>query len=435
MLAALLSLGLVVSLSVGAADLTYKWKSAQKYPLQTAHYKRQGPSFFIQENCPPDCPKKVMILSLDGGGIKGIMLARMLEHIEKMTGKSIHQLFDVIAGTSTGGIVATGLTIPHPADPRKAKYKAHNIVNLYVFEGGEIFKRNRSWTALWGLMGPKYDSRSFTGLSQHYCGANLTMSRLMVPLILTSYNAVERKPYLFSSLDFYEGRKDHFAWQASRASAAAPILFAAEQVDGVALRDGCLVANNPSFIGYKEARKLFAHKSVEDFIIVSLGTGNRPTKEVQDNIGFRHVLDVVGDFILAQMERDEEGLREKFGNNFIRIQPKLEDKNARLDNTNAQNMSELISIADQVVSSEHSAFSYLAEIWAAQEGKHISSLDNWRELQLRVQEKYGIEAHEFTRSFFYDLCKKLKLELSETKNQDYEPFSYELFFERLETLS
>ncbi|MBK8983022.1 MAG: patatin-like phospholipase family protein [Ignavibacteria bacterium] len=80
------------------------------------------------------------ILTIDGGGIRGVLPARILHEIEKRTKKPIAELFDLIAGTSTGGILALCLTKPDSkGNPR---YKALDILKLYEEEGKKIFKKS-----------------------------------------------------------------------------------------------------------------------------------------------------------------------------------------------------------------------------------------------------------------------------------------------------
>src|SRR4028119_164870 len=81
---------------------------------------------------------KFKILSLDGGGIRGIVPAKILAEIEKRTGKRIATLFDLVAGTSTGGILAAGVTIPKP-NTKEPKYTAEDLIQIYRKRGGVIF--------------------------------------------------------------------------------------------------------------------------------------------------------------------------------------------------------------------------------------------------------------------------------------------------------
>ena len=90
----------------------------------------------------------VRILSIDGGGIRGIIPARILQEIEETTGKAVAELFDLIAGTSTGGILALGLT--KRAENGRPEYAAADLVELCEAEGPRIFNRS-TWHSLKGL--------------------------------------------------------------------------------------------------------------------------------------------------------------------------------------------------------------------------------------------------------------------------------------------
>ena len=97
----------------------------------------------------PKDTSKLRILSIDGGGIMGIIPGQILIAVEKMiqdhTGNPNARLadfFDLIAGTSTGGILSCLYLIPDPADPRKPRYSAAEAVNIYLERGDEIFDRS-----------------------------------------------------------------------------------------------------------------------------------------------------------------------------------------------------------------------------------------------------------------------------------------------------
>ena len=84
--------------------------------------------------------KPYRILSLDGGGIRGMVPAMILADLEERTDQKVANLFDLIAGTSTGGVLALALTRtkPETGDPVTAK----ELVALYEKDGGKIFKQN-----------------------------------------------------------------------------------------------------------------------------------------------------------------------------------------------------------------------------------------------------------------------------------------------------
>src|SRR6202165_3519659 len=97
----------------------------------------------MTDSGPSQGNRQLRILSIDGGGIRGIIPAKVLAKIEELTQQTVAELFDVIAGTSTGGILALGLTCPG-AD-RKLMHAASDLVDLYANKGAAIF--TKSWLA------------------------------------------------------------------------------------------------------------------------------------------------------------------------------------------------------------------------------------------------------------------------------------------------
>src|SRR3954471_11307345 len=90
--------------------------------------------------------KNFRLLTLDGGGIRGIFTAMVLAEIERRSAKPVSQLFDVLAGTSTGGILALGLTLKNAAG--QPRYSAAELVELYENDGPRIFSKSKFWTAV-----------------------------------------------------------------------------------------------------------------------------------------------------------------------------------------------------------------------------------------------------------------------------------------------
>src|ERR671916_836359 len=110
------------------------------------------------------------VLSIDGGGIRGIIPAIVLAEIERRTGKRIAEMFDLVAGTSTGGILALGLT--KPGQDGKPEYSAKKLIELYETEGDKIFSMS-VWHRVhsgWGLAEEKYPSESIEEVAKLYFG-------------------------------------------------------------------------------------------------------------------------------------------------------------------------------------------------------------------------------------------------------------------------
>lgn len=226
----------------------------------------------------------VTILALDGGGIRGVIPARVLASLEERAGLPACRLFDLVAGTSTGGIIALALTTPG-ADRTSPRYSAEDLVDLYQTRGPEIFRRSawHSLTSLGGLAGPKYPADAVEGVLREYFGA-ARLSDALTSVLVTSYDTAAAAPYFFKSYRQPSGAgpgppDDHLAWQAARATSAAPTYFPPFLLPGAepgtpsrSLVDGGVFANNPGMCALADAYKLFGAAGCR-YLVVSLGTG------------------------------------------------------------------------------------------------------------------------------------------------------------------
>jgi hypothetical protein len=237
--------------------------------------------------------KIIRILSIDGGGIRGIIPARILQRIEEATGKGARDLFHLIAGTSTGGIIGCGLMIGRTA---------RQMGDLYAAEGGEIFRRSL-WdrvSAVGGLGGPDYSPIPLERVLYRELGdvwlSQVSGAELLVPsyAIQLPYTIAgrapgllyPRMPYFFKSwkargvdLDPHETPQQHdFALRSiCRATSAAPTYFppaliANARGEQYGMIDGGVFANNPALCALASAYKLWPE--ADDFMLISLGTGS-----------------------------------------------------------------------------------------------------------------------------------------------------------------
>lgn len=224
----------------------------------------------------------IRILSIDGGGIRGIIPLKVLEYIEDKTGRQIHDLFHIIGGTSTGGIIALGLNSKSPET--KQIYKAKDLLKFYTEDAGQIFQkakqegseleekveaddelRNPGW---WN---PTYSSKGIEKYLKEKFGSDMKMSELEPKPDVTvfSYDIQNDCPYYFNSKDNY------YVWQAARATSAAPTFFPAakfsEKPDSIFV-DGGVYINNPALALLIQAKE--KHPNEQNFLLISLGTGD-----------------------------------------------------------------------------------------------------------------------------------------------------------------
>ena len=319
----------------------------------------------------------VRILSIDGGGIRGLIPAKILYELERRTEKPISSLFDLIAGTSTGGIIAVALSCPGEGGPR---FSAQALVEFYLTEGPRIFKRS-PWRI--GLLEEKYPSQTIEGILQEYLG-DITLSEALVEILVTAYEIELRQPYFFKRHRAREGEQPDIAlWQVARATSAAPTYFEPARVEVppsfvrqldprapkgknfLSLVDGGVMANNPAMCALAEARRLWPGRPV---ILVSLGTGEltRPIPH-EEAIGWglagwaRPLLDVIFDGVSDTADYQCRWLLEEGGNRYFRFQTTLTLGKDDLDDASQTNLHALETLAEELISREASRLEQLLE--------------------------------------------------------------------------
>lgn len=214
--------------------------------------------------------KKVFkILCIDGGGIRGIIPATILAKIEEITEKRIAELFDLVAGTSTGGIIASGLLKPDPNNPQIPEHTAQKLLDLYLSEGKEIFQK-RFGIRFRGvnLFNEGYRHDGLEGLLNKYFG-DARLKDALKPLVVVSYDLEGRKPFYFKSRLAKENpnEEDFLLREVTRATSAAPTYFEPKKLRNgqgqhYTLVDGGVCANNPSIVAYGEAEEILRRNTV-----------------------------------------------------------------------------------------------------------------------------------------------------------------------------
>jgi uncharacterized protein len=320
----------------------------------------------------------VTVLSIDGGGIRGLVPARVVQALEERTGLAAWRLFDLVAGTSTGGIIALALTAPRPDRPGDP-YPASDLVKLYRTRGPEIFRRSvgHSVASLGGLAGPKYSADALEGVLQEHFGA-ARLSDALAPVLVTSYDTAAAKPYLFKS---YRQRSpgipgsglpgDHLAWHAARATSAAPTFFPPFQLregpgaEERSLVDGGVFANNPAMCALADAYKLFGGTRSR-YVVVSLGTGKdeiRLTYAEARGRGLLRwaipILKVVFDGVSDTVDYEAEEMADRYW----RFQ--ADGLVQELDDASPDAIRRLVAAADALVSERRSDLDELARLLRA----------------------------------------------------------------------
>jgi uncharacterized protein len=310
------------------------------------------------------------ILSIDGGGIRGIIPAIVLHHLEQRTGRPVADLFDVIAGTSTGGILALGLTCPD--ESARPRYTALDLVGLYERRGGEIFARER-FARIRQLHEEKYSADGLEQVLEERFG-EARLSEAVTGVLVTAYDIERRQPIFFRSARAGEEpeHRDFRMRDVARATSAAPTYFephrlAAEppRADHV-LIDGGVFANNPGMCALVDA---YAGRArTEDTLMVSLGTGTQtrtlPYEQARGwgLVGWgRRLLDVVFD---GASDAVDYQLAQLLRSRYHRFQTELDKARDDLDDASSENIDDLKLEAEELIDANARALDEVSEALA-----------------------------------------------------------------------
>lgn len=302
------------------------------------------------------------ILSIDGGGIRGILPGQMLVSLErklqeksKNTNARIGDYFDLVAGTSTGAILAAAYVCPNGKN--RPKFSAQEALDFYLEDGDEIFDVGllRSIGTFGGIRDEKYSAHELERVLEEAFGET-KLSELLKPTCLVSYDINRRSPTIFKQHTSVEKKRDFLVRDLLRGSTAAPTYFEAARIYSLppekhkyVLVDGGMVANDPALCAYSEAIKFKGVKGIRDMMIVSFGTGTKlkgyAYSEVKDwgPLGWaKPSIDIalaggpqMTEYYLGQISSTVKNSK------YYRIQPRLYDADPSLDNATPENLEKL----------------------------------------------------------------------------------------------
>ncbi|MEQ8318500.1 MAG: CBASS cGAMP-activated phospholipase [Phycisphaerales bacterium] len=212
--------------------------------------------------------QKFRILSLSGGGIRGVYSASFLAKLEELTGKRVADHFDLIVGTSTGGLIALGLGLGH---------SAADIRDFYFQHGEKIFSGRRWYQKLANPLGfrrPKHQQDELREALKKLLGEDELLRESTSRLVINAMYAEASNPRCYKTRHHADYTRDYLlpAWDVGLATSAAPVFFPAHlAIDGRYHLDGGLWANCPIVVGIAEAvGKL--NQRPQDLDILQVGT-------------------------------------------------------------------------------------------------------------------------------------------------------------------
>jgi len=282
------------------------------------------------------------VLAIDGGGCRGIIPIIFLMSLEKRLGRSIHDVFDLYSGTSTGGIISLLLA---------TKVPLQDIYNFYTKEPiHKIFKGRFNINPLNAI---KYPSQDIEGvLRDLFKQSKLKDISPDKNVLITSYDVLSKQAKFLTNTDV--SCQEMLLSDIARSTSAAPTFFEPYENNGMLCLDGGLFANNPAMSAYVEAKKIYPE---EDIIVVSLGTGSlysyvKPEKIKKYSMldWASNLFDLVSD---GQSDTTEYILRKLLPReNYWRFQVRISASNANMDNVSDNNLNDLINITNSYINND-----------------------------------------------------------------------------------
>ncbi len=304
------------------------------------------------------------LLSMDGGGIRGIIIAVILVAIEELTGQQIWELFDMIAGNSTAALLAVALTRRGPDG--RALYTAQQALDLYLKRGKYIFKKSIIYEIIhFVLGGGRYNVTGINSELQNAFGDSLFGDSLTRCMVVT-YDMKTVQTYFLKSWDPVDATVP--AWVAARGSSAAPTYFdpiSIAALGGTTTIDGGVTINSPADCAFAEALALMDEAGERyPVFVVSIGTGTLKQPADIKKVKRYHLWDWAGVlpdiFITSSGETVDYKLRKivkafndllpcQLGRLYFRFQTELPAANADMDNVDPKNMEELVALAKKII--------------------------------------------------------------------------------------
>lgn len=314
----------------------------------------------------------VKVLSIDGGGIRGVIPTMVLDKIESMTGKPVSELFDLIAGTSTGGIIAMAMSVPGEDGPR---WSAHEYLRVFPETAATIFPHSMRHLvrAAEGLLAEKYSASGVEQVARDLFGDRM-LSAALTDVMISGYSLEERRPVFFKSAKAKSNTEFDLPMRVvARASTAAPTYFTpakieiGDQDDYLAVVDGGVFANNPAMCAYVEARRMYPDAEIS---VLSLGTGEMtvriPYEEAQHWGAARWARPILAVTLDGSNHAIDYQLKHLLGpGGYLRLQPMLTEGGSHLDDAGEENLRMLRLTAQRQIDHHKDALARVCELLTA----------------------------------------------------------------------
>ncbi len=307
------------------------------------------------------------ILALSGGGYRGLFSAHILAKLEEQAGRPIGECFDLIAGTSIGGIIATGLALGKPAK---------QIRDVFEQKGEDIFTRGEptwnpitnSWRFLRGIVKPKYDGTELRKAIESVVGVDTVIGDAKTRLLVPTVNMTKGSVQLFKTAHHPNFINDYKvkATDVAMATSAAPTFFPMAKIGASYFVDGGVVANAPDLCAIHEATH-FLGIEIDEIRVLSIGTittGFSLPASLGGRFGTGSWMKnqrLISTIFSSQQQLVDVMVRHRLGRHYLRMddQPGLEQSSdLGLDIASKKRRDTLLGMADGV----HQQFGGSAEI-------------------------------------------------------------------------
>jgi patatin-like phospholipase/acyl hydrolase len=318
------------------------------------------------------------ILSVDGGGIRGIIPAILLAEIERRSGQHITHLFDLMAGSSTGGLLILALNVPD--EQGQPAYTAEEITQIYELDGPKIFSAS-VWhrvQSVGSIASTKYSATGIEEVVSHWFG-DLRLSDALGDVLITSYEIQRRQPWFFRSGKARSSAACDFPMRSvARATTAAPTYFEPARIQHpelpdeqfFALIDGSMQASNPTMAAYVDAKS--RHPQANDFLVISLGTGDHTQPldyEEARSWGLagwaQHMLDIMFDGMNGSVHYQMKHLLQPLDDGtptYYRLQTRLEGASEDMDDVSQKNIAALKRLAGQLIDENDALLDQIVDV-------------------------------------------------------------------------
>jgi len=306
------------------------------------------------------------ILSIDGGGVRGLIPGVVLCEIEKRMGKPLSDCFDLIAGTSAGGQIA--LAMSRAAKDGSAFWSADGIDELYARSFATIFpfKKTGKLDLLRGVTHEKYSADGFESVLAELFGDSL-MSESRVEVLIPAYEVEKGVPHFFTrSAALEDPHENHSMRFVARSTSSAPTFFEPNQhhAGERAYIDGAVFANNPAMCAFAHAQSLGFDE--DDMTVVSLGTGSISKDLTYDDTKdwglvkwARPLFDITSQASNLSIDWQLSHILRKA--HYFRITPVFKDGRSAIDDARPENMAAVREIGLKMIEENSAVIDQMCE--------------------------------------------------------------------------